>query len=510
MLLTQLIGSIDKKLTEGLPDIEIADVAYDSRKVSQGSLFVAISGAKTDGHAYIHDAISRGAKAVVVQNGFKLNSTPAGLSIIRVPNTRQALACIAGAYYGDITKRLCLVGITGTNGKTTTSYLVESVLRAAGFSTGVIGTVNYRFGCEVLKAPFTTPESLELQKLLRRMADQKITHVVMEVSSHALDQERVTSCRFDVAVYTNLSRDHLDYHHDLEDYFHCKERLFTTVLEESRGAKRPCSVINIDDPWGRELLKTQRDLLLTYGLREHGSDITARNMSFTLDGIEAEIITPKGTFNLHSKLLGEYNLYNMLAATGVGLALGLSRGVIKKGIEALSAVPGRMDRIDNDCKATVLVDYAHTPDALEKVLSAVQALNPKRLISVFGCGGNRDQGKRPIMGRIAAQFSRIVIITSDNPRDEDPLEIIRHIEEGIKGSPLRRVEPDSILAGPLETGYVIMPERREAIRLASRLARPGDAIVIAGKGHEDYQIVRGNILSFDDRTEVRHAFGSLS
>ncbi len=510
MRLPQLIAPIDKELTEGLPDIEIAAVAYDSRKVSQGGLFVAISGLKTDGHAYIHDAISRGAKAVVVQNGFELNSMPAGLSITRVPHTRLALACIASAYYGDITSKLCLVGITGTNGKTTTSYLVESVLKTAGLSTGVIGTVNYRFGCVVLKAPFTTPESLELQKLLRQMADQKITHVVMEVSSHALDQERVGSCRFDVAVYTNLSRDHLDYHHDLEDYFRCKERLFTTILEESRRTKRPYSVINIDDPWGKELLKTQRGLLLTYGLRDHGADITARNTSVTLDGIEAEVVTPKGTFGLHSKLPGEYNLYNMLAATGVGLALGLSCKVIKKGIETLSAVPGRMDRIENPRKATVLVDYAHTPDALEKVLSTVQALNPKRLISVFGCGGNRDQGKRPVMGRIAARFSRIIIITSDNPREEDPLEIIKHIEEGIKESPLRRVEPDTLLAGQETNGYVIMPDRREAIRLAARLAQPGDAIVIAGKGHEGYQIVGGDILSFDDRLEVRHAFSGLS
>lgn len=509
MRLSQLIASIDGKSAEGFTDIEVPDVAYDSRKVAKGSLFVAISGLKSDGHAYIDEAISGGAAAVVIQNGFRLDPIPTSLSVIRVPDTRRALACIADIFYGQVTKKLCLVGITGTNGKTTTSFLVESILKNAGFSTGVMGTVNYRFGCEVRKASFTTPESLELQKLLCQMADQKITHVVMEVSSHALDQERVSSCQFDVVVYTNLSRDHLDYHKDMESYFCCKKKLFTEILERTVRVKQPYSVINIDDPWGKKLVKTQPGLILTYGLREHGADLTARDMSFTLEGIKAEVVTPKGNFVIRSQLLGEYNLYNVLAAAGVGLALGLSCQEVKRGIEALSGVPGRMDRVENNRKVTVLVDYAHSPDALEKVLRSVQALNPKRLISVFGCGGNRDQGKRPLMGRVAAQFSQIMIITSDNPRDENPLEIVEHIEEGINNSCWKRVEPDRILANQGINNYVVLPDRRAAIRLASHLAQPGDAVVIAGKGHEDYQIIKGNTLPFDDRLEVKYAFDGL-
>ncbi len=506
MRLSRLVASIGREYAENLPDVEITNVAYDSREVTTGSLFVAISGSKTDGHAYIHEAISRGANAVMMQNGFKLDSMPSGLHVIRVPNTRLALARIAEAFYGNATGKLCLVGITGTNGKTTTSFLVESILKTKGLSTGVIGTVNYRFGCEVMKAPFTTPESLELQKLLRRMVDQEITHVVMEVSSHALDQERVGFCQFDVVAYTNLSRDHLDYHKDMSSYFRSKEKLFTEVLDRADGVKRARSVINIDDSWGEKLVKTQRGLLMTYGLRAHRADITARNTSFTLDGIEAELVTPKGTFSLHSKLLGEYNLYNIMAATGVGIALGFTCEEIKSGIEGLSSVPGRTDRIEKASKVTVLVDYAHTPDALENVLKTVQALKPKRLITVFGCGGNRDRGKRSLMGRIAAQFSQILIITSDNPRDEDPLEIIKHIEEGIKSFSLTRFEPDNIQSNQVTNGYLVVPERRAAIRLASRLARTGDAVIIAGKGHEDYQIVKGNVLPFDDRLEAEYAF----
>lgn len=510
MRLSPLIASIDRKYAEELPDIEITDVVYDSRRVNKGSLFVAISGSKTDGHAYIREAISRGARALVIQNGFKLNPIPAGLNVIRVPSTRLALARLADAFYGKVTSGLHLVGITGTNGKTTTSFLVESILKAKGLSTGVIGTVNYRFGNKILKAAFTTPESLELQKLLHQMVNQKITHVVMEVSSHALDQERVGCCQFDVVVFTNLSRDHLDYHKDMENYFHSKEMLFTTLLDATDSPKQPYSVINIDDPWGKRLAQTQHGLLLSYGLQQPQADVTARNISFTLDGIKADIVTPKGIFPVHSQLLGEYNLSNILAATAVGLALGLSGTEIKKGIEALNGVPGRIDRIDNPRQATVLVDYAHTPDALENVLKTLQALSPKRLISVFGCGGNRDQGKRSLMGRIAAQFSQIVIITSDNPRDEDPLEIIRQIEEGLKNSPLRKVAPESILSNPGIGGYLTVPDRRAAIRVASRLAQPGDAVLIAGKGHEDYQIIKGNILPFDDHLEAKYAFGSLS
>lgn len=506
MQLSSLVASVGREYADQLPDIEIRNVVHDSRKVKSGDLFVAVCGSKTDGHAYIQEAVSRGAKAVVIQDGFEPHLAPAGLSVIRVPDTRLALARIASAFYGHVTQRLCLVGITGTNGKTTTSYLVESILKTKGLPTGVIGTVNYRFGSKVLKAAVTTPESLALQELLHQMVDQKITHVVMEVSSHALRQERVGSCLFDVVVYTNLSRDHLDYHQDMEDYFRCKEKLFTTMLDRVNGQKQPFSVINVDDHWGEKLVESQRGHLLTYGLRPGWADVSALNVSFTLNGIKADVVTPKGAFSIHSPLLGQYNLYNILAATAVGLALGLTGEEIKNGIEALKGIPGRLDQIENACQATVLIDYAHTPDALQNVLRTIRDLKPKRLITVFGCGGNRDRGKRPLMGRIAAQFSQIVIITSDNPRDEDPLEIIKEIEAGLKGSALKKIDPDCIAGNQEINGYLVIPDRRTAIRAASRLVRPGDAVVIAGKGHEDYQIIKGVRLSFYDYLETKYAF----
>lgn len=508
MQLSALIKGIEDALVEGSPDTEVNGIVCDSRKVSKGSLFVAIPGLKADGHNYLSSAVRQGAAALVVRYDFTAGTIPSDTCVVRVPDTRAALAHIAAAFYGHVTRDLCLVGITGTNGKTTCSFLIESILKACGLSTGVIGTVNYRFNSQVKKASFTTPDPVELQSLLREMTDKNVSHVVMEVSSHALDQDRVNSCEFDCVVFTNLSRDHLDYHADFEHYFRCKERLFTAILKAGSG-KRPSSVINADDPWGRKLIETQQGRLMTYGLESPGVHVTARNLSLTLDGIRAEIITPGGFFSFHSPLLGKYNLYNILAASAVGIALGLSCEEIKRGIEMLDGVPGRIERIENRLGTTVLVDYAHTPDALENVLNTIKALDPKRIISVFGCGGNRDQGKRPLMGRIAGEYSQLAIVTSDNPRDEDPFGIISQIEDGIKTSYLRKFQATELIGNGFERGYAVIPDRREAIRLAAKIAGPGDVVLIAGKGHEDYQIVKGNVLPFDDRLEAKHAFGCM-
>ncbi|MFH1146807.1 MAG: UDP-N-acetylmuramoyl-L-alanyl-D-glutamate--2,6-diaminopimelate ligase [Pseudomonadota bacterium] len=508
MQVSALIKGIEGTVIEGAPDTEVNGIVCDSRKVARGSLFIAIPGLKADGHNYLAGAAGKGAAALVIQDGFKTETLPSGCCVIRVPDTRLALAHIAAAFHGHVTRELCLIGITGTNGKTTCSFLIESILKACGLSAGVIGTVNYRFNSEIRKAGFTTPDPLELQSLLRQMADKEVSHVVMEVSSHALDQDRVDFCEFDCALFTNLSRDHLDYHLDLEHYFRCKERLFTTILEASR-AKKTRSVINADDPWGRKLMETQRGRLLTHGLESPGAHIAARNVSIGLDGIKAEIVTPGGTFSFQSPLLGKYNLYNILAASSVGIALGLPCEEIRRGIETLNGVPGRIERIENRHGATVLVDYAHTPDALENVLNTIKALNPNRIISVFGCGGNRDQGKRPLMGRIAAEYSQLAIVTSDNPRDEDPFGIMSQIEDGIKTSCVRKFQAAELMGNGCERGYAVIPDRREAIRLAARVAKPGDVVLIAGKGHEDYQIIKGNILPFDDRLEAKHAFGCM-
>lgn len=508
MRLSELTAAVNRRVSPDNASLEITGITCDSRLVTKGSLFVAIPGAKAHGNLFIPDAVKKGALAVIFQEGSKCDCLPAGIPVIEVPDTRVALAVLAHTFYGRVTEKLTVVGITGTNGKTTTSFLIEAILKAADYPTGVIGTVNCRFAGHTIRSGFTTPGPLELQELLSRMAGEQISHVVMEVSSHALDQDRVDCCQFDAVVFTNLTRDHLDYHKEMEVYFRCKERLFTELLQKSKQCKKPCSVINIDDAWGRKLTQTQQGRLVTYGLENCRADVTAKSYSLSLNGIRAEIISPSGSLKIHSALLGKYNLYNLLAAISTGIALGLSLEVIKTGLELLEGVPGRMQRVSTSGKNTVLIDYAHTPDALENVLSTLKGLNPRRLICVFGCGGNRDQGKRELMGRVAAQFSQIVILTSDNPRDEDPMDIIKQIEKGFLNSSLSRVEPTELLSNGCKEHYAVLPDRHEAIRLASKLSKEGDAVLIAGKGHEDYQIVRDKVLSFDDFLEATNAFSN--
>jgi UDP-N-acetylmuramoyl-L-alanyl-D-glutamate--2,6-diaminopimelate ligase len=446
------------------------------------TLFVALRGAHTDGHRFLGEALDRGATVLVVEEfpgTLQERVQQAGCTVVKVPNSHQAFALMASAYYGHPGRRLHLVGITGTT-QTTTSYIIESILQAAGKAVGVIGTVSYRIGSQEIPATHTTPDALELHHLLAQMVEANLGYAVMEVSSHALDQERVWGCRFEAAVFTNLSRDHYDYHGTIEAYFAAKARLFQDLSSVWH-------ILNLDDPYGQQLLQMSRARLLTYALE---SEATCKPSAVRhgLDGIRFTLSTTKGQLEIASPLVGRHNVYNLLAGIAVAIALDIDAGAIIQGIARLQRVPGRLDRVDRGQDFAVFVDYAHTPDALEKVLQLVRAETTGRLITVFGCGGDRDPGKRPLMGQVATRLSDYTIITSDNPRTEDPQRIL-----------------DAIITG-VETAadYVALPDRQEAIEHAIAMAQPRDTIVIAGKGHEDYQILGQTRRHFDDR-EVAQA-----
>lgn len=483
MKLKELLKVLKDYRIDGLEDVEVSDIRYDSRSVGKGSVFVAIKGEKADGNLYVQESIGKGAVVVVTET----DAVFKGATAIRVPNAREALAQISALFYGEPAKKLKLVGITGTNGKTTTSFLVESILREAGLNPGIVGTINYRYAGKVFPAPNTTPESLDLQKLLRDMVDSGVKAAVMEVSSHALDQDRVAACIFDVGVFTNLTQDHLDYHVTMEDYFEAKSRLFTDFIDEGKAA-----VINMDDPMGEELSKRAIGRVIGYSVKKGKADIYPNDVVLGVSEISGTVKTPMGVVEIKSPLIGDFNLYNILAAVGTGVGLGLPLGVIEGGIRALTNVPGRLERVDAGQPFIILLDYAHTPDALERVLSTIRGLTERRIITVFGCGGDRDRGKRPLMGSVAVRYSDMVIITSDNPRTEDPLKIIEDIRAGIERQ------------GP-GANYIIIPDRREAIEKAVSMAQAGDILLLAGKGHEDYQVIGKEKIHFDDREEAEKA-----
>jgi UDP-N-acetylmuramoyl-L-alanyl-D-glutamate--2,6-diaminopimelate ligase len=501
MRLIDLIRNIPEKRIVGNPGIEIQDIAYHSAKVHEGTLFVAIRGINLDGHAFIGEALERGAKALVVEQGQEKDN---GIPRVVVPDGRSALAHLSAAFFGNPSREMRVVGVTGTNGKTTTSFLIESILHCQSLPCGVIGTINYRYGGSVIPAPMTTPESYDIQKMLREMRDSGITHIVMEVSSHALDMKRVDGCHFDVGVFTNFTQDHLDYHLDLDQYRQCKEYLFTGIIPMSTKEKRT-AILNVDDPTGRDLWQR-----LTYermGYAIHGrTSLRARHVMNSVEGVRATIHTPQGEMKIRSPLVGEFNIYNIMAAIGTAMALGVPETSIQEGIEAVSTVPGRMERIGNDLGLEIFVDYAHTPDALERVLTVLRPLRGQsRLITVFGCGGDRDRAKRLMMGEVAATLSDLSIITSDNPRTEVPSAIIQEIEGGFTSQGGALIERETFKGGIEKTGYLKIEDRREAITLAIAAARPGDIILIAGKGHENYQILGDRRIPFDDREEVKKA-----
>jgi len=497
--LSQLLDGLHGCRVKGHDCLPISGIAYHSQEVTPGCVFVAISGHKTDGRRFIAQALAKGARAIVCETDLTL---PEGATLVQVPHARLALAHLSAAFYDHPSRELVLVGITGTNGKTTTTFLLEAILTAAGCKVGVLGTVNYRMGQRVWPAPVTTPESLDLNRYLREMRREGATHALLEVSSHALVLKRVDRVSFAAGIFTNLSQDHLDYHKDLDAYFAAKSRLFTEILRNGHGSSPGLAVLNLDDPRGQELQQVVRGPIITFG-RHPQSQVRPLATRFHREGLEARLVTPQGELKITSKLVGTYNLSNILAACAAALGLEVNREAIVQGVASLPGVPGRLERFGPPGGPHVFVDYAHTPEALASVLAALRNLKFARLLTVFGCGGDRDRGKRPLMGQAAAAASDLIILTSDNPRSEDPLAIIREIERGLEavGFPLLSLAA----ARRGERGYLIMPDRREAIRLAVQLAAPGDGVLIAGKGHEDYQIIGQERRHFDDREEVQEA-----
>ncbi len=505
MELSKLLEGVEVRKIVGETRKEIEGIAYHSRQVGKNFLFAAIRGMEADGHCFIDEAIERGAEAILLEEGPDVSDRTA----IFVSNSRQALARVASTFYGDPSARMRLVGITGTNGKTTTTYLLESIFKKAGYGVGVVGTINYRYGQKVVPALNTTPESLDLQRILWEMSREEISHVIMEVSSHGLDLDRVFGCQFDGAVFTNFTSDHLDYHQTLERYFQSKQKLFSESLMKSQKAGR-FAVTNPDDPRGEEIVRGVDLPILRYGLGS-SCDFSATEVALSFEGISCRIRTPKGEFPLHSKLIGRFNLYNILAAVATGFGMGLPLEILKEGVEALEGVSGRFEKVANRRGIHVIVDYAHTHDALERVLSGLKdtmvhsSRNKGKIITVFGCGGDRDRTKRPLMGAVAGKYSDLVVLTSDNPRTENPLSIIEEVEKGFQPVSLKEWHGNGIEAWRSEKGYLKVPDRREAIRMAIQLARSDDTVLIAGKGHEDYQIIGKKKIPFDDRIEAKKA-----
>jgi UDP-N-acetylmuramoyl-L-alanyl-D-glutamate--2,6-diaminopimelate ligase len=465
---------------------EITGIAYDSRAVKPGGVFVALKGQRADGATFVRDAIERGAAAIVSEQQPAEGSST--IPWIVVSDARRSLSKLAVAFYQDPSRDLQVIGITGTNGKTTTAYLIASIFDAAGIRCGVLGTVAYELGNETREATRTTPEAPDLQALLREMVDRGCGACAMEVSSHALSLHRVDGITFGAGVFTNLTRDHLDFHLDMEGYFHAKRKLF-----EMLPANAP-SLLNIDDPRGAVLTEAG-GRPVTYGIY-HPADITPGPLSLSLDGLQFDIRTPRGRVSARSNLVGRPNVYNILAAVSVATALGLPFDAIERGIQKLSGVPGRFEKVSgaND-DLTVVVDYAHTDDALRNLLETARSLARGRLITVFGCGGDRDRTKRPLMGAVAGRLSDLIVITSDNPRSEDPKRIIEDIQRGITPDTRRD-------AGQ---GLLTIVDRRAAITRAIELARPGDLVLIAGKGHEKHQVIGDEVLPFDDAAVAREA-----
>ena len=487
--LIELLEGVLSRILAGTVQRVVRGIVADSRQVMPGAVFVAVRGLQTDGHSYLEDALDAGAEVLVVEELHSHLLTRAqteGQTVIQVPDSRLALALLASAYYQRPSRDVRLVGVTGTNGKTTTTYIIESILRAAGEAPGVIGTVEYRYPGLSQPAPQTTPDAPELQALLRAMADHGVSHAIMEVSSHALAQERVAGCDFAVCVFTNLSRDHYDYHGSEEAYFAAKARLFQDLSGQWH-------VINLDDPYGQRLVRDAQARLLTYAL-EGEATLKPRDVVHGLDGIHFSLATTKGQLAIRSALVGHHNVYNLLAGIAVAIALDVEAEAIIQGIAQLKYVPGRLEHVDAGQDFYVFVDYAHTPDALEQVLRATRAETSGRFITVFGCGGDRDAGKRPLMGEIATTLSDYTVITSDNPRTEEPQRIIEDIVAGIETS----------------QGYTTILDRRDAIAYAIGMAKPQDTVLIAGKGHEDYQIIGRARHHFDDREVAREALGKRS
>ena len=482
--LTEVFQGVEATLPASASGLEIRQVVCDSRKVQPGTLFFALHGAKADGNAFIQDAIKRGATAIASEEQAP-SALPASVVWIRVREARKALAVTAANFFGHPANALQLVAVTGTNGKTTTTSVIDAIVKASGAKTGLFGTIAYHTPRGDYPAPNTTPESVDLQGFLAEIRDAGGTYAVLEASSHSLAMDRLWGCHFQAAVFTNLTREHMDYHKTFEDYFSAKKRLF-----EGTGTDVPeVAVLNTDDEFGKRLAGLAKKMV-TYGL-ERDADITTKKFQLTFDGLTFTAHTPNGKVQVASPLVGKINVYNLLAAIGAAQALGLSNETIEIGIRNLESVSGRFQRIDLGQSYQVIVDYAHTDDALENLIRTARELNPKaRIITLFGCGGEKDRTKRPVMGEVTGRLSDLTILSSDNPRSEDPLKIISDIIVGLQKT-----------AGK----YLIEPDREKAIGLAMDEARSGDIVLLAGKGHENYQILADRTLEFDDREMARRA-----
>lgn len=496
MTLTTLLQALEGQVKildrHGNLDVSISGITDDSRTVSTHSLFVAVKGEQVDGHEFIPVAMRGGIVALVSQQSMNEASLPC----VRVDDSRKALGLLGSRFYGDPSSHIRMIGVTGTNGKTTTTYVCKALLEALDRPVGLIGTVAYQIGDRTLPATHTTPGSLELQQLLAQMVTSGCATTVMEVSSHALAQDRTSGCEYDVAVFSNLTQDHLDFHKTMEEYFHAKLKLFTGLKGGHKANKR--AIVNVDDPYGHRIVEHCPVPVWTYALKTN-ADLRAEGVRLSLQGTTFTAVTPVGSFPIESHLVGEHNVYNLLAAIGVALNEGATPAQVRQAVGKVMNVPGRFERVMAGQSFTVAVDYAHTEDALVRLLTAAQALKTGRIITVFGCGGDRDRGKRPKMGAAAVRYSDVVILTSDNPRTEDPLAILAQVEAGVVEALRQRPHVQ----------YRKIPDRREAIEEAVREAHGADMILIAGKGHEDYQIIGTKKIHFDDREVARDAIERL-
>ncbi|WP_053956888.1 UDP-N-acetylmuramoyl-L-alanyl-D-glutamate--2,6-diaminopimelate ligase [Inediibacterium massiliense] len=474
MKIDQLLEGLNVTKIIGKKDVEVKGIAYDSRQVQKGYAFVAIMGFKADGHEYIDQAVKNGAKVVIVQK----NINPIeGVTIIQVENSRKTLAYISSQFYDNPTKEMRIIGVTGTNGKTTITHLIKSILEKNHVATGLIGTIAHEILDKKYKANNTTPESLDLHKLFKEMVDNKVNTCVMEVSSHSLDLDRVAGIPYEIGIFTNLTPDHMDFHETIENYKRAKTKLFYQTTK--------ANVINVDDPYGHEIVQEVKKLdtkIVTYGVYNQ-ADIYAKDIETSSKGTTFTLMTPKFNGKISIKTPGMFSVYNALAAMGVCYVLGYSFEEIKLGIESVK-VPGRFETVPDTKDHTIIVDYSHTPDALENALDTIKEFVEGKIITVFGCGGDRDRTKRPMMGEIAGKISDYCVITSDNPRSEDPDAIMKDIEVGIKKTSCK---------------YKMIVDRKEAIKEAIKMSKPEDVILIAGKGHETYQILKDKIIDFDDK-----------
>jgi len=472
--LKDILSGIDYKIVKGKDNLDIGEIQYDSRKVKTGDVFVCIAGYVTDGHKYIESAYKNGAEVIVLNE--EIDSIP-DCTVIKVEDTRKVLALMSANYYNNPAENMKIIGVTGTNGKTTSTFMIKSILETAGYKVGVVGTISNYVGNKKMPSHRTTPESLELQKLFKEMMDSGVDYCVMETSSHSLYLDRVYGVKFSQALFTNLTRDHLDFHKTFEEYYKAKIILFKNTVN---------SVINIDDKYGERVYEDAQGGKLTYAI-DKNADLMADNLKIHSRGVDFNISYRGNTRHINLNIPGKYNVMNALGSAGVCLAEGVDLNTVKRGLEEMPSVPGRCEIVTKSYNLgyEVVVDFAHTPDGLENILKSAREFTTGKLISVFGCGGDRDSTKRPIMGKIATELSDFTVVTSDNPRGEEPMTIIKDILAGIKKS-----------------NYIVIENRREAIKKAMEMAETGDVVVIAGKGHENYQVLKDKTIHFDEREIV--------